>query len=391
MQKIETDIIVVGAGIAGLFTTALLQAQGYQVILLEQNTLGGVQTLHSQGILHSGLKYALDGNIGADAKILSSAPKIWQQCLQGTGILDLTAVKLLTAGQVLFSSVPLVGALNAMLASKAMRALAVPLNISECPQMLQNHAKISGRVYQLPEPVVDVASLLEAFAHIIGNNIIKIDKNSLEIIESLGQITQLKVKIKGMAVNLTANKYIFTVGQGYTNLKLSIQEHNKVQLRPLQMGLVQHPQLQPLYAHNIGLAKAPRLTITSHYTQKGELVWYVGGKVAEDGASQTKSQFIANLQKELGAAFNLDWTPANLNAISIDRAEYFQVNGTKPATFSIINQHNYIVAWPTKLVLAPSMAQQIVQMCQLLPKISSSLALSNLPKPAIAKPCWSNL
>ncbi|MFN7609893.1 MAG: FAD-dependent oxidoreductase, partial [bacterium] len=51
------DVVLIGGGIAGLWLANVLQQKGYTVALLEENTLGGEQTLASQGMIHGGQKY----------------------------------------------------------------------------------------------------------------------------------------------------------------------------------------------------------------------------------------------------------------------------------------------------------------------------------------------
>ena len=55
---ISTDVLIVGAGVAGLWLNARLRGQGFSTVLVESATLGGGQSLKSQGIIHGGAKYA---------------------------------------------------------------------------------------------------------------------------------------------------------------------------------------------------------------------------------------------------------------------------------------------------------------------------------------------
>ncbi len=55
MQKIvETDVAIIGGGIAGLWLLNRLRQLGFATILLESGTLGGGQTNKAQGIIHVG-------------------------------------------------------------------------------------------------------------------------------------------------------------------------------------------------------------------------------------------------------------------------------------------------------------------------------------------------
>ena len=58
-QALSTDILIVGGGIAGLWLNARLRRAGYATVLVESASLGGGQSVKSQGIIHGGAKYAL--------------------------------------------------------------------------------------------------------------------------------------------------------------------------------------------------------------------------------------------------------------------------------------------------------------------------------------------
>ena len=60
-QALSTDVLIVGGGIAGLWLHARLRQLGYASLLVENASLGGGQSVKSQGIIHGGAKYALHG------------------------------------------------------------------------------------------------------------------------------------------------------------------------------------------------------------------------------------------------------------------------------------------------------------------------------------------
>ena len=75
MGSIHRQVIIAGAGIAGLWTLRRLLAAGYDAILLERDAIGAGQTLGAQGILHGGVKYGLDGSNRDIAAELSVATR----------------------------------------------------------------------------------------------------------------------------------------------------------------------------------------------------------------------------------------------------------------------------------------------------------------------------
>ena len=68
--------IIVGGGISGLWLAAELKARNIPCCVIEKNALGQGQTLASQGMIHGGTKYALDG-------LLTKAPMKLAQCPHG--------------------------------------------------------------------------------------------------------------------------------------------------------------------------------------------------------------------------------------------------------------------------------------------------------------------
>ena len=69
-SDIETDVAIIGAGIAGLTSAYLLKQAGLKVVVLEQNVVGGGTTGHTTGKVTSqhGLVYSkLYGHLGKEA------------------------------------------------------------------------------------------------------------------------------------------------------------------------------------------------------------------------------------------------------------------------------------------------------------------------------------
>src|SRR5579863_6345558 len=103
-KTVETDIVIIGGGIAGLWLLNRLRQLGYSVILLEAKALGAGQTNKSQGIIHGGIKYALQGMVTHASEAIADMPKVWDDCLHGRGIIDLSQVPILSKHQYLWST-----------------------------------------------------------------------------------------------------------------------------------------------------------------------------------------------------------------------------------------------------------------------------------------------
>jgi glycine/D-amino acid oxidase-like deaminating enzyme len=104
MKKINTDIIIIGAGIAGLWLHHRLNDMGYHAVLIEKNALGVGQTLSSQGIIHGGAKYTLHGILSNAASAIAEMPSRWISCLEGRGDINLSNTQILSHHQCMWST-----------------------------------------------------------------------------------------------------------------------------------------------------------------------------------------------------------------------------------------------------------------------------------------------
>src|SRR5690606_13154219 len=95
-QALSTDVLIVGGGIAGLWLNARLRRAGFATLLVEKGSLGGGQSVKSQGIIHGGTKYALHGALTGSSEAIAAMPGRWREALAGAGELDLSGVRLLS-------------------------------------------------------------------------------------------------------------------------------------------------------------------------------------------------------------------------------------------------------------------------------------------------------
>ena len=79
---------------------------------------------------------------------------------------------------------------------------------------------------------------------------------------------------------IDAKQYVFTAGEGTGDLMNRWQlDSPAMQLRPLHMVMVEHDFPHPVYAHCVSTDILPRLTMTSHPSESGRWVWYMGGEL----------------------------------------------------------------------------------------------------------------
>lgn len=355
-HQCEVDIAIVGAGIAGLWLYHLLQQQGLQVVLLEKQTIGGAQSGYSQGILHGGLKYSLNGLLSQETSAIQQAPAIWQACLAGDGKIDLRQVHVNAAHHHLFTNNTLSDKLTGFVAQHSLQSHCQLLKHSHYPCLLQDQ-QFRGRVYRLEETILELPSLLSVLAKPYHHGILKISHCELQWHNEKEISSLLLTNEQNEILQLSAKQFIFTAGKN--NAELLGKFAPAMQIRPLHMVKVTKPDLPVFFGHAMGKNSKPLLTITSH-AQNGETLWYLGGQLAEEGISRNEiQQRVASLQLLKKLFPWHEWSTAELECLRIERAEAKQSNGSKPNSFSLFQGANWQCAWPSKLVLAPMLAEAI--------------------------------
>lgn len=388
------DIVIFGGGIAGLWLLNRLRQTGLSAILFDSGALGGGQTHKSQGIIHGGMKYALQGVLTGEATAMAEMPPRWKNCLAGIGEIDLSHVPVLSQQHYLWSPNKFTAKLTGMFASATLTSKVEPVAKSQLPTVFQNPA-FKGELYSLDELVIDVPILIRELVKDNQDAIFKIEPLSDEELkfDAQGNLVSATVYFSGKSVEVSAQQFIFTAGAG-NEVIIKKLKHNEVamQRRPLHMVLVKTPFDLPLYAHCMGLGARPRVTITTHHMQDGSAIWYVGGQLAEDGVQRDREQQIKAARQELSSLFPwLDFSAAEFATFRVDRAEPLQKNGLKPETAFTKIIHNMVIGWPTKLALAPKLADDIlanIEAQHLTPTLFDIRELRSWPMPPLVKPIW---
>ncbi|QXG33421.1 NAD(P)/FAD-dependent oxidoreductase [Pseudomonas viridiflava] len=385
---ISTDVLIVGAGVAGLWLNARLRRQGFSTVLVESASLGGGQSLKSQGIIHGGAKYALHGALSGASEAIADMPRRWREALDGKGELDLSGVRLLSDAHYLWSPGTIAGNLTSFFASKAVRGRVDQVKGEQLPPALQ-HPKFKGKVYRLAELVVDVPSLINRLAELAGDSLLA--GKQIEPLYEGDELIGLRVD----GTDIHAQRIVLSAGGGNADLLKAVGiSQPQMQRRPLHMVLVKGPTLKPLYAHCLGGGTKPRITVTTHPAADGQWVWYLGGDLAEaDGVAREPEAQIAVARKELEALLPwVDLSQAQWATLRVDRAEPAQSGLVRPDNAFLDSQKRLMVGWPTKLALAPDFADRVLSVLSregIHPTPQPSLA--NVPKPPIAVPVWDQL
>lgn len=363
---IHLDIAIIGGGIAGLWALNRLKSAGYSAALFESKALGSDQSIASQGMIHGGMKYTLAGALTGASEAVADMPKHWRACLCGEGDVDLRNTRIMSDHFFMWSSETLVSKLTTFLASKITRGRVDPVHDDQRPPLLRNQ-HFSGSLYRLEDLVLDVPSLIVNLAQHVAGRLFHIDWSQAQLHKTTEGEVYLHIQQDEQAIRITAQRFIFTAGKGNAGLLAQLGlEQPAMQLRPLQQVMVKHAHPFRFYGHCLGADTTPRLTISSHTTSDGASIWYLGGSLAEAGADLDASSLIARAQAELAELMPwVDLSYAQWACVPVERAEPRQLTLARPDKAFVEHAkgtNNLLVAWPTKLTLAPNLANEILHL-----------------------------
>lgn len=397
MRTIKTDILIFGAGIAGLWLLNRLRAAGYSVLLLEQERLGGHETINANGIIHGGLKFGLSAML-RDIEDLDDMPALWRDCLAGRGDLDLGGVKVLAERQYIWSEANLAARATTFFASRLITGQVEAAEGDARPGVLQDPA-FAGSTYQLADLVIDMPSLVQKLTVAHKSCIYKISPQNCHI-ETDDKHNTSAVFITAAGVEplrIHPNRVILAGGQGNAALLEDLGLHAPVmERRCVHMVMLKRPELPSFYAHCLGASRNPRITITTHPTRDGEKIWYLGGELADEGALRDERLQIEYAQRELKELLPwVDLRGARYKTLKVDRILPAGDRGLfRPDNAFVECIGNNIITWPCKITLAPNLGRQVLAQLQkagVVPEHKQPEEALPLLYPEMGQPIWETL
>lgn len=391
MDAMPVNVAIFGGGATGLWLLDALRRAGHSAVLAESRGLGAGQTVSCQGILHSGLKYSLQGLLTAAAREAREMPELWRRCLNGIEAPDLSDVAVLAQSFYLWgteSAASQFGLLGARLGLQVTPQAVLP---HEAPEPLANPP---GALYRVDEQVISPTALVESLAARHREHIIRIETPEPGDFNgaSTGHVKRLRLRAAGGARSMVIETdwVVFAAGPGNNLLRQHVGlEGTVMQLRPLHMVLVRGV-LPEFHGHCIDGART-RVSITSGRDATGRVVWQVGGQLSEEGVALDPRTLMRRARAELRAVMpGLDLSRTEWATYRIDRAEGATLTGGRPDSYRLLQDGNVLTAWPTKLVLVPQLVRAMLPLLtrQTAPRGDASLRLADWPRPQTAPAPW---
>ncbi|MGH7242936.1 MAG: FAD-dependent oxidoreductase [Phycisphaerales bacterium] len=384
MSTSRVDVVIIGGGVAGLWCRWRLTSAGYSVVLIERSQLGDGQTSASQGILHRGVKYALSPDAGRAAAAAEYSARAWDEAMAGKGGPDLSGVEVAAPSMLMWTDGGLISKLTGAIASKVLTSHVEAADAADIPSFLE----MKGRtVYRIGETVLNPISALRCLANAAPGPVVCADIRSI----TPGPVQTTVVTSVG---DFDAGAVVLCAGAGNETFLEMLEQRpgDWTQHRDLHMVAASGaPGL--IFGHWVAAATdKPRLSITSARVN-GTVHWYIGGDLAEKGVPRTPGDQIEAAKTELHACFPSmllgDW---KFRTIRISRAEGKDAAGKRPDTPVVraIENTRAIAVWPTKLVMAPTAAEDVLKLVQakLEPSSAAIPQLGQAPRPDYALPPW---
>ena len=336
---IHVDVAFVGGGVASLWLACLAQSRGLSVVVIAPEPLGGEQTMASQGIIHGGAKYSLNGS-AKKAGHLTAMPARWRRCLAGnavaeSGDLDLSGVTTLAE--------------HVEVRACTRRAR---LRQRTAARLLTGEASTPALASRLPDFVVDVESLIARLVNGIEGCLLA-DKVGPD------QVRRVDEGVAGIHLTTTtvvAQRYVFASGAGNVELapRLGFGTGTTV-LRPLHQAWAVVEHTPPTFAHCLvrAFGTEPDLTITTHEVGN-KTVLYLGGHLATAGIARSADEQIEATKQVLARALpHLDLTHARFGRVRVARAEPARAAASRTDDAFLAARGNALLCFPVKLSLAP--------------------------------------
>ena len=390
IRQVTCDTVILGGGVAALWTANVLKRAGQSVVVLTNAPLGSGQSLAAQGVIHGGLKYAVGGKLTDASEALAAMPGRWLAALRGEGPVDLRGARLLCDHQVMWSLPNVISQVVGFFGSKAVRGRSSAIRREDYPEVFDTPL-YKGRLFRIDEPVVDPVSVIRELARGVEEETFLVDWNRNAVIHrGDGGISHLRLTTDdGAELELRAGHYLLAAGAGNAELLAAIGlDSPAMQRRPLHQVVVRKAGLPEFYSVCVGTGPKPPLVSTTHVDSKGRTLWYLGGDLAEaEGVARSEAEQIEFTKALLAKLMPwIDLDGADWFTWRGDRAEPHTGTGDRPPGAYCRKIGNVLVAWPTKFALAPDLGDQVLR--ETGAAVGEAVGKIGMPRAVLGVPPW---
>jgi hypothetical protein len=225
---------------------------------------------------------------------------------------------------------------------------------SDWPEVIRATG-FKGSVVFMDEPVLDAPSVIKALAEPYESCVRKIDTPD----DPFGFMKAHEIEAKHIIFTGAASNHAVAKASGH-------DEGLATQVRPLLMGMMRGAPCE-IYAHLVGSSDKPVASITTHRAADGELIWYLGGGLAERDKDADPQEVYEATRKGFAKYLpDVDLSKVQWAVLPVDRIEgKSEVDGWMPDTPTIHSVDHEGVGvhycWPTKLTFAPLLAERLAE------------------------------
>ena len=316
-------------------------------MVCDGNAVGGRQTIASQGIVHGGGKYALDGRDTPLSRALADMPGRWRACLRGDGEVDLRGVRVLSQRVTVY--------------------------------------RPDGTRDELDDLVIDVPALVRRLAEPVANRLLP---GSVPA-DSIARSAEGVDRVECGEYTIRADTYVFAAGIGNESLASRVGFGITMRRRPLRQLVVRLPQPVAVFAHCASgdAGDGPEMTVTSH----GKAL-YVGGGVADDDVGLDEHiRVVRGLLAKYFPALDLDGaTFADVSAVRAEpAADSPDADILETADPFVARRGNCLLCWPIKMSLAPRLGDLVLAQWHRREPLADGWPGQPGARPAFAQPPYS--
>lgn len=351
--SINVDVLILGSGVQGLWLLNDLIRAGYSALLIERDSIGGDQTLHSHGFIHQGIGYPHCHHLSD----FQRAAEHWRRFVSASE--DLVSH---TSAHVGF-----VGLANSLLWEDHWQKARLSYKVEEIPK--QFCGSTLRKLYRTDEFAVHLVRLIERLCEPVREFIVHGEVKQIRAVN--GQVTDMTAAIGARSFRIHPQSVVLAAGEGNAQLISQIDglDHSTPahHLRKSHVVVVRGQSLlEPI---NL-LIPDIWLFVVSQTGDDGHPVWLLTSDVdkAYDGQSGPDADAIQRTVAKLRC-----FDPALFSRTNVSKMEWGAYVGLKvepdsnpdgppPLQWCIksFGLANLFAVWPTKLTFAPLASADVV-------------------------------